>query len=42
MKYFAFLTFLIFAGYLLGFIKKPEKTSGWTEIIQQQLKVFPS
>lgn len=25
MKYFAFLTFLIFAGYLLGFIKKTEK-----------------
>ena len=25
MKYFAFLTFLIFASYLLGFIKKPEK-----------------
>lgn len=25
MKYFAFLTFLIFAGYLVGFIKKPEK-----------------
>lgn len=25
MKYFALLTFLIFASYLLGFIKKPEK-----------------
>lgn len=25
MKYFAFLTFLIFAGYLLGFIKKTEE-----------------
>ncbi|RGS74967.1 hypothetical protein DWX77_06050 [Blautia obeum] len=25
MKYFAFLTFLIFTCYLLGFVKKPEK-----------------
>lgn len=25
MKYFALLTFLIFASYLLGFVKKPEK-----------------
>lgn len=40
MKYFALLTFLIFASYLLGFIKKPENTSGWTEITQQQLKAI--
>lgn len=25
MKYFVFLTFLIFGFYLLGFVKRPEK-----------------
>lgn len=40
MKYFALLTFLIFALYLLGFAKSRENSSGWIEVIQQRLKDF--
>ena len=42
MKYFALLTFLIFASYLLGFIKKPEKYQWMDRNYTTAIKGFSS